>query len=387
MQKLIYMDNAATTRTDSRVREKMIPYFTERYSNPSGLYNFARENKKEIDASRKIIASIINAEPEEIYFTSGGTESDNWVIKNTLNTERKHIITSKIEHHAILNSCEFVEENGGRVTYVDVDKLGKISPGDIEKNIDRDTSLISIITANNEVGTIQNIGRIGEIAHEYDVRFHTDAVQAFGHIPIDVKKMKISMLSASGHKFGGPKGIGFLYINDKCNIKSFIHGGSQENFMRAGTYNVPGIIGMGEAAKIANENMEYRMKYESELRDYIIRNVLYKIPFSRLNGDNRNRLPNNINFSFRYVDGEMLLLMLDDMGICASAGSACNSGSSKPSHVLTAMGLSEEVAYSSIRLTLSHETSREDADYVIKSLINAVEKLRKYSKNYTAPNS
>ena len=381
------MDNAATTRTDSRVREKMMPYFTDRYSNPSGLYNFARENKKEIDESRKIIADIINAQPEEIYFTSGGTESDNWVIKNALNNERKHIITSKIEHHAILNSCEFVESKGGRVSYVGVDELGRVNPRDIEKLISKDTSLISVMTANNEVGTIQKIAEIGNLAKEYDIQFHTDAVQAFGHIPIDVKKMNVSMLSASGHKFGGPKGIGFMYIRDKSDVNSFMHGGSQENSKRAGTYNVPGIVGIGEAAKIANENMEYRIRYEIELRNYMINKVLNRIPYSRVNGDMKNRLPNNINFSFKYVDGESLVFMLDDMGICCSTGSACNSGSSKPSHVLMAMGLSEEVAYSSIRLTISHETSREDADYTIEALANAVEKLRQYSKEYIDMNS
>lgn len=387
MQKLIYMDNAATTRTDSRVREKMMPYFTEKYSNPSGLYNFARNNKKEIEESRKIIANIINAQPEEIYFTSGGTESDNWVIKNVLSSPRKHIITSKIEHHAILNSCDFVAERGGRISFANVDEYGNVIPFSVEKNINRDTGLISIMTANNEVGTIQKIADIGTVAKEYDIPFHTDAVQAFAHIPIDVQKMKVDMLSASGHKFGGPKGIGFLYIRNNIQINSFMHGGSQENAKRAGTYNVPGIVGIGEAAKIAYENMEYRIRYEIELRNYFIKEVLRRVPYTRLNGNANNRLPNNVNISFQYVDGENLVFMLDDMGICCSSGSACNSGSSKPSHVLIAMGIPEDIAYGAVRFTISHETSKEDVDYVINSIETAVKKLRQYSKEYNDMNN
>lgn len=387
MQKLIYMDNAATTRTDSRVREKMMPYFSDRYSNPSGLYNFARENKKEIEESRRIIAEIINAKPEDIFFTSGGTESDNWVIKNISSNYRKHIITSKIEHHAILNSCEYMETKGVKVSYVDVDRQGRVETGNIEKNIEGNTGLISVMAANNEVGTVQNIDEIGQLAKDYDIPFHTDAVQAFGHIPIDVKKSNISFLSASGHKFGGPKGVGFLYVKEGKISENLIHGGSQENGKRAGTYNVPGIIGMGEAAKIAYENMDYRMNYEKELRDYFIEQVFNRIPYVRLNGDFDNRLPNNANFSFKYVDGESLVFMLDDMGICCSTGSACNAGSSKPSHVLMAMGLEEETAYSSIRFSISHEISREDINFVVVALENSVERLRQYSKDYTNMNS
>lgn len=385
MEKIIYMDNAATTRTDSEVRKEMMPFFSERYSNPSGIYHFAKESKREIEKNREKIASVIQALPEEIYFTSGGTESDNWALKGIAESHAskgRHIITSKIEHHAVLHTCNYLERNGYDISYVDVDEYGMIKLSQLKKLIRPDTILISIMAANNEVGTIQPIEQIGRIAKEHGIHFHTDAVQAFGHIPLDVRKMNIDLLSGSGHKFCGPKGVGFLYVRKECGPDVFMHGGAQENKKRAGTYNVPGIVGMGKAAELAEQHMEERMLRESAMRDYMIAKILSRIPFTRLNGSVEQRLPNNMNFSFQFINAETLLFMLDELGICASAGSACNSQSVEPSHVLVAMGLPDEIAYGSLRLTISHETTKEDADFVIEAIVRSVETLRQYSETY-----
>ncbi len=385
MEKLIYLDNAATTVVKKEVLDTMIPYFTEYYGNPSSLYDFANKSKMAMEDSRIILADMINAKDSEIYFTGGGSESDNWALKAIAQAyadKGKHIITSKIEHHAILHTCEFLEKQGYSISYVDVDENGIIKIDELKKAIRPDTILISIMFANNEIGTIQPIKEIGQIAKKHGILFHTDAVQAFGHIPIDVEELNIDMLSASGHKFNGPKGIGFLYIRKNVKIGSFIHGGAQERGRRAGTGNVPGVVGMGKAAELAKESMNERMKKETELRDYLIDNVLKEIPYTRLNGYRRNRLPNNANFSFQFVEGESLLIMLDMKGVCASSGSACASGSLDPSHVLLAIGLPHEIAHGSLRLTLSDDTTKEEIDYVISELKGIVERLRSMSPLY-----
>ncbi len=385
MEKLIYLDNAATTKTAPEVVEAMLPYFTEHYGNPSSIYQFAAANKEVIDKSREKIAGMLGAKREEIYFTAGGSESDNWALIAAAEAyagKGKHIITSKIEHHAILHTCEYLEKKGYEVTYLDVDEEGMVSPEQLRASIREDTILISVMFANNEIGTIQPIGELGEIAHEHGILFHTDAVQAFGHVPIDVDSLHIDMLSASGHKFNGPKGIGFLYIRKGVKIRSFIHGGAQERKRRAGTENVPGIVGIGVAAERAARTMEERTRKEKELRDYMISRIESEIPYCRLNGDRTMRLPNNVNFSFRFVEGESLLIMLDMKGICASSGSACTSGSLDPSHVLLAIGLPHEIAHGSLRMTLSEEISREDADYVVDALKEIVGTLRNMSPLY-----
>lgn len=385
MEKLIYLDNAATTKTAPEVVEAMLPYFTEHYGNPSSIYQFAAANKEVIDKSREKIAGMLGAKREEIYFTAGGSESDNWALIAAAEAyagKGKHIITSKIEHHAILHTCEYLEKKGYEVTYLDVDEEGMVSPEQLRASIREDTILISVMFANNEIGTIQPIGELGEIAHEHGILFHTDAVQAFGHVPIDVDSLHIDMLSASGHKFNGPKGIGFLYIRKGVKICSFIHGGAQERKRRAGTENVPGIVGIGVAAERAARTMEERTRKEKELRDYMISRIESEIPYCRLNGDRTMRLPNNVNFSFRFVEGESLLIMLDMKGICASSGSACTSGSLDPSHVLLAIGLPHEIAHGSLRMTLSEEISREDADYVVDALKEIVGTLRNMSPLY-----
>ena len=385
MGKLIYLDNAATTKTDPAVVEAMLPYFTENYGNPSSVYGFAAANKEVITRQRETIAGILGAKSNEIYFTAGGTESDNWALEATAEayaSKGKHIITSKIEHHAILHTCEYLEKHGCEVTYLDVDENGLVDPKAVEAAIRPDTILISIMFANNEIGTIQPISEIGKIAHEHGILFHTDAVQAFGQIPINVDECGIDMLSASGHKLNGPKGIGFLYIRKGVKIRSFIHGGAQERKRRAGTENVPGIVGLGKAAELAAATMEERTAKEKELRDYLIGRVEAEIPYCRLNGDRENRLPNNVNFSFRFIEGESLLIMLDMKGICASSGSACTSGSLDPSHVLLAIGLPHEIAHGSLRMTLGADTTKEELDYVVDSLKEIVENLRGMSPLY-----
>lgn len=385
MNKVIYLDNAATTRVCPEVLEAMNPYFTEYYGNPSSVYTFAGEANKAVAKARQTLADLIGAKTEEIYFTGGGSESDNWALKATAeayNNKGKHIITTKIEHHAILHTCEYLEKQGYEVTYLDVDEYGTVRIDELEKAIRPDTILISVMTANNEIGTIQPIEEIGQIAKKYGVLFHTDAVQAFGHIEIDVDKMNIDMLSASGHKINGPKGIGLLYIRTGVKIRSFIHGGAQERARRAGTHNVPGIVGFAKAVELAKASLNERIAYETELRDYLIERVLKEIPYSRLNGERTKRLPNNANFCFQYIEGESLLILLDQKGICASSGSACTSGSLDPSHVLLAIGLPHEIAHGSLRLTLSEQTTKDDIDYTVDELKRIVERLRSMSPLY-----
>ena len=385
MKKIIYLDNAATTQVDPKVLEAMLPFFTEYYGNPSAVYSFAETAKKAVEDAREKLAELIHAKKDEIYFTGGGSESDNWALKATAEAygnKGKHSITSKIEHHAILHTCEWLEKHGFEVTYLDVDEKGLISPEELEKAIRPDTILISIMAANNEIGTIEPLAEIGEIAHKHGILFHTDAVQAFGHIPLDVDAMHIDMLSASGHKINGPKGIGLLYIRKGVKIRSFIHGGAQERQRRAGTHNVPGIVGFGKAAELALANMDERIKYETELRDYLIKRVSSEIPYTKVNGDLEKRLPNNANFCFRFIEGESMLILLDQNGICGSSGSACTSGSLDPSHVLLAIGLPHEIAHGSLRLSLSEKTTREDIDFTIDELKKIIERLRNMSPLY-----
>ena len=385
MKKIIYLDNAATTRTAPEVVDAMLPYFTENYGNPSSIYGFASANKEVIATQRETIADVLGAKANEIYFTAGGTESDNWALTATAEAygaKGKHIITSRIEHHAVLHTCAYLEKRGYEVTYLDVDENGLVDPRKVEEAIRPDTILISIMAANNEIGTIQPIREIGEIAHAHGVLFHTDAVQAFAQIPINVDECHIDMLSASGHKLNGPKGIGFLYIRKGVKIRSFIHGGAQERKRRAGTENVPGIVGLGKAVELAAATMEERAAKETELRDYAISRIEKEIPYCRLNGDRVKRLPNNINFSFRFIEGESMLIKLDFKGICASSGSACTSGSLDPSHVLLAIGLPHEIAHGSLRMTLGADTTKEDIDYTADCLKEIVEEIRSMSPLY-----
>lgn len=385
MNKTIYMDNAATTRVLPEVFEEMKPYFLEQYGNPSSVYSFVNDAKKVVDQARVTISDFINAKPQEIYFTAGGSESDNWALKATAESyanKGKHIITSKIEHHAILHTCEYLERRGFEVTYLDVDENGIVDLEQLKASIRPDTILISIMTANNEIGTIEPIKEIGAIAKEHGILFHTDAVQAYGHIAIDVDEAHIDMLSVSGHKFNGPKGIGFLYIRTGVKIGSFIHGGAQERKRRAGTLNVPGIVGIKKATEIARDTLKERSEYETKLRDYAIDRILNEIPFTRLNGDRKKRLPNNMNFCFRFIEGESMLILLDQKGVCASSGSACTSGSLDPSHVLLAIGLPHEIAHGSIRLTISEENTKEEIDFVIDNLKQIIERLRAMSPLY-----
>ena len=385
MKKLIYLDNAATTKTAPEVVEAMLPYFSEAYGNPSSIYSLAGESRKAVDQARETIAKALGARPEEIYFTAGGTESDNWALKAAAEFYRKkgnHIITTKIEHHAVLHSCQWLEKQGFEVTYLNVDENGVVRLEELKAAIRPTTILISVMYANNEIGTIQPIREIGEIAHEHGILFHTDAVQAFGQLPIQVDDCHIDMLSASGHKLNGPKGIGFLYIRKGVKIRSFIHGGAQERKRRAGTENVPGIVGLGKAVERAVGTMEARTETERRLRDYLIDRVLKEIPYARLNGHRSQRLPGNANFSFQFIEGESLLIMLDMEGICGSSGSACTSGSLDPSHVLLAIGLPHEIAHGSLRLTLNEEITKEELDYVVDTLKRIVEKLRGMSPLY-----
>lgn len=385
MSKLLYLDNAATTKTAPEVVDAMLPYFTEHYGNPSSVYSFSSGNKEMISKQREAIADTLGASANEIYFTAGGSESDNWALKATAEAyagKGNHIITTKIEHHAILHTAQYLEKRGFEVTYVDVDEDGKVKLDELKAAIRPTTILISVMFANNEIGTIQPIKEIGEIAKEHGILFHTDAVQAYGQLPINVDECHIDMLSASGHKFNGPKGIGFLYIRKGVKIRSFVHGGAQERKRRAGTENVPGIVGIGTAAKRAANTREERVAKETEVRDYLIDRVLKEIPYCRLNGHRTDRLPNNANFSFRFVEGESLLIMLDMKGICASSGSACTSGSLDPSHVLLAIGLPHEIAHGSLRLTINEEITKEDIDYVVDNLKEIVAHLRNMSPLY-----
>lgn len=382
---MIYMDHAATTAVRPEVLDAMLPYFTEKFGNPSGVYTFASKNKDVVNVSRDIIADSLGAKPEEIFFTGGGSESDNWALKGVAEAyadRGKHIITTKIEHHAILHTCQYLEKRGYEVTYLDVDEKGMVDPAKLEAAIRPDTILISVMAANNEIGTIEPVAEIGEIAKRHGVFFHTDAVQAYGQIPLDVNEMNIDMLSCSGHKLNGPKGVGFLYIRSGVKLGSFIHGGQQERGRRAGTENVPGIVGMGKAAELAVRDMTEHAKTETKIRDHMISRILSEIPYARLNGHDTDRLPNNINISFQFVEGETILIMLDMAGICASAGSACTSGSIDPSHVLTAIGLPKEISHGAVRLTLGYENTMEEADYVVDNLKRIVENLRKMSPAY-----
>lgn len=385
MNKLIYLDNAATTKVAPQVVEAMLPYFTENFGNPSSVYSFAAKNKEIVMNQRAIIASAMGAKTNEIYFTAGGTESNNWALKATMEAYKdkgNHIITTKMEHHAILHTTAYLEQQGCEVTYVDVDEFGMVNPAHIEEAIQPNTVLISVMYANNEIGTIQPIKEIGAIARKHKVFFHTDAVQAFAKLAINVDECNIDMLSASSHKLNGPKGIGCLYIRTGVKSRAFIHGGAQERKRRAGTENVPGIVGFGAAVKMAIENMEQKSKKEIELRDYLIERLLTEVPHTRLNGHKTKRLPNNANIGFRFIEGEGLLISLDFAGICASSGSACTSGSLDPSHVLLAIGLTHEIAHGSLRLTLSEETTKEEIDYTIDTIKKVVQNLRNMSPLY-----
>ena len=394
---MIYLDNAATTKTAPEVVDAMLPYFSEYYGNASTIYSLGAESKKAMDHARRTIADSLGAKPEEIYFTAGGSESDNWALtaggsesdnwalKATAEayaSKGKHIITTKIEHHAILHTCEYLEKRGFEITYLNVDRDGLISLDELKAAIRPDTILISVMFANNEIGTIEPIAEIGEIAKEHGVLFHTDAVQAYAQVPINVDEMHIDMLSASGHKLNGPKGIGFLYIRKGVKIRSFVHGGAQERSRRAGTENIPGIVGLGAAVERAMRIMDSKTQREIELRDYLIGRLENEIPHCWLNGHRTKRLPNNINFSFLFIEGESMLIMLDMKGICASSGSACTSGSLDPSHVLLAIGLKHEEAHGSLRLTLSEDSTKEEMDIVAEEVKKIVQRLRDMSPLY-----
>lgn len=381
----IYLDNAATTAVKPEVFEAMKPYFLEEYSNPASVYRFAQHTKDALESARETIAATIGANANEIYFTGGGSEGDNWAIKGAayaLQDKGKHIITSKIEHHAVLNACAYLEKQGFEVTYLDVDADGLISLEALEQAIRPDTTLITIMAANNEIGTIEPVREIGEIAHKHGILFHTDAVQAYTHIPLNVAEDNIDLLCASGHKFHGPKGIGFLYMKNGVRIDSLIQGGSQERSKRGGTHNMPGIIGMAKAAEIATANMEENAKKEIELRDHMIARIEQEIPYVKVNGHRTKRLPNNVNVCFRFIEGESMLIMLDQKGVCGSSGSACTSGSLDPSHVLLAIGLPHEIAHGSLRASLSEDTTLADIDYTVDSLKTIVNTLRSMSPLY-----
>ena len=385
MDHLVYLDHAATTAARPEVVEAMLPYFTEKYGNPSSIYSLGSETKAAITHAREIMAKSIGTTSENIYFTAGGSESDNWALVATAEayaSKGKHIITSKIEHHAILHTCDYLVSRGYEITYIDVDENGVIKLDQLKAAIRPDTILISVMFANNEIGTIQPIEEIGAIAKAHGILFHTDAVQAYCQVPIDVDKMHIDMLSISGHKINGPKGIGFLYIRKGVKIRSFIHGGAQERKRRAGTENVPSIVGLGKAVEMAVADMEERTSKEIELRDRMIDAIYKRIPYARLNGDRTRRLPNNVNFSFQFVEGESMLIMLDMAHICASSGSACTSGSLDPSHVLLAIGLPHEIAHGSLRLTLGYDNTQEEIDGVVDEIEKIVARLRSMSPLY-----
>lgn len=385
MDNIIYLDNAATTRVKSEVWTAMQPYFEAEFANPASSYTSAGEINAEVERARQTIAAFLGAESREIYFTGGGSESDNWAIKgiaSALKAKGRHIVTSKIEHHAVLRTCEYLEKQGYEVTYLDVDSNGFVDLEQLSAAIRPDTILVSVMFANNEIGTIEPVKEISAIAHEHGVLFHTDAVQAYGHVPINVKELGIDLLSVSGHKINGPKGIGFLYIRNGVKIDPLIHGGSQERGKRAGTTNVPGIIGLAKATELAEATMAARGEYERKLRDHLIARVEQEIPYVRLNGDRERRLPNNTSFCFRFIEGESLLLLLDQFGICGSSGSACTSGSLDPSHVLLAIGLPHEIAHGSLRLTLSEENTLEEIDTTVEQLKKIVERLRSMSPLY-----
>ncbi len=382
VERPVYMDHAATTFLKPEVIAAMAPYFSQYFGNPSSLYRFAGEPRKGVDAAREQVAAALGAAPAEIFFTAGGSEADNWAIKGVALANRKrgdHIVTTAIEHHAVLHTCEWLEKQGFSVTYLPVDKFGRVDAGDVEEAITGRTILVSVMTANNEIGTIQPVARIGKIAHDHDVLFHTDAVQAIGAVPIDVEGMNIDLLSLSGHKFYGPKGTGALYVRRGTRLENLVHGGGQERGRRAGTENVPGIVGLGRAIEVATADIEGHNRRLAAMRDRLIREVLSTIPDSRLNGHPTERLANNANFSFRYVEGESILLMLDARGICASTGSACSSASLEPSHVLLATGLPHEEAHGSLRLTLGDANTPDDLEHVLSVLPEVIGRLRQIS--------
>jgi len=390
-KRFVYMDHAATTFTKPEVVEVMLPFLKEHFGNPSSLYSIGREGKEAVENAREQLAKALGASPEEIYFTSGGTESDNWAIKGTAFARRKkgkHIITTPIEHHAVLYPCKYLETQGFDVTYMPVDSYGLVDPAEVEAAIRDDTILISVMYANNEIGTIEPVSEIGEIARESEIPFHTDAVQVIGKIPLEMKKKdrNVDMLSLSSHKFYGPKGIGALYLRKGTEIDNYMHGGGQERKKRAGTENVAGIMGLGKAIELATGKIEEHNEKMRKMRERLLAGVL-EIPDCRLNGHPEKRLSDNLNFSFEYIEGESLLLMLDEMGICSSTGSACSSGSLDPSHVLRAIGLPPEIAQGSLRLTLGDENSEEDIDYVLEVLPETVEKLRAMSPFYKPENA
>lgn len=381
-QRILYFDNAATTRTDDRVVKAMLPYFTELYGNSSGICTFSQEAKKAEDEAREIIAETLGAKENEIYFTSGGTESDNWALKAAADFYRdtkKHIISSKTEHHAVLRTLEHLEKQGFEITYLDVDDGGRISLSELKKAVREDTFLISLMLANNEAGTLQPIEEVSKIAKKYGILLHTDAVQAYGHIPLNVDKLGIDMLSASAHKFYGPKGTGFLYIRNSVKIRSFLHGGKQERGRRAGTQNIPAIVGMAKAASLAHKEMQKNSEHEKALRNYMVQRLTEEIPHSKINGNLEDRLPGNINIRFEGIEAESALLMLDNAGICVSTGSACSSGSLDPSHVLLAMGLSPKEALASLRISIGRENTKAEADILIEELKRIVKRLREFS--------
>lgn len=382
---MIYLDNAATTRLSETAFEAMRPYMMDQFANPAGTYSFAAGAAAAVEKAREQLAAVIGAKSSEIYFTSGGTESDNWALKGVMQANAakgRHLITSAIEHHAILHSAEALKKQGYDVTILPVDGDGTVDLDALEKAIRPDTVLISVMAANNEIGTLEPLERIGEIAHAHGVLFHTDAVQAFCHVPIDVERMHIDLLSASGHKFHGPKGVGLLYVRKGVKIAPFMDGGAQEKKRRAGTTNVPGIVGMAAAATEAVAHMDEIAKKEIAVRDHLIERIEKEIPHAKLNGHRTQRLPGNVNFCFRFIEGESMLMLLDDSGVCASSGSACTSGSLDPSHVLLAIGLPHEIAHGSLRLTLSEETTLADADYVVDTLKGIIERLRSMSPLY-----
>lgn len=384
-KKLVCMDHAATTYTKSEVIDAMMPYFNENYGNPSSIYTFGRKSKSVVEEAREKVAKAIGALPDEIYFTAGGSESDNWALKGIASAninKGNHIITSKIEHHAVLYTCQYLEKHGYEVTYLDVDENGMIKLDELENAITDKTILISIMFANNEIGTIQPVEKIGKIAREHGVYFHTDAVQAVGNVEIDVKSMNIDLLSLSGHKFYGPKGVGAIYIKKGVKIDNLIHGGAQERNRRAGTENLPGIVGLGKAIEMATSNIEEHNKKIIGMRDRLLKGIMDNIPYTKLNGHPEKRLPGNINVSFHFIEGESLLLLLDQFGICGSTGSACSSGSLDPSHVLLAIGLPHEIAHGSLRLSLGDATTEEDIDYVLEVLPKIVQRLRDMSPLY-----
>jgi cysteine desulfurase len=383
---MIYMDNAATTPVKPEVLQAMMPYLTDYYGNPSSVYRLGAKSKEAVEKARHEVAALLGAKDNEIYFTAGGSESDNWAFKAVADAHgnKGHIITTAIEHHAVLHTARYLEQQGLEVTYLDVDAHGLVDVEELQRAIRPDTILISVMFANNEIGTIQPIREIGAIAHERGILFHTDAVQAYGHVPIDVNACHIDMLSASGHKLGGPKGVGMMYLRNDVKLGPFIHGGAQERNRRAGTLNVAGIVGFGKAAQLAAESMQARAEYETSIRDYMIGRIEREIPHVLLNGDRKKRLPNNVNFCYRFVQGESILIMLDMKDIYVSSGSACSSGSIDPSHVLLAIGRSREDAYGAVRMTISEETTREQADAVIDEVKRVVERLRSMSPSYGA---